>query len=366
MASALWRHGIQRCKEDERYSGKAPRDKVKLVVKMMPKKIMFPHPPGFGGPGSFQERIEVELRGNGFRIHYSNESILPDIILVVGGTKRLAWLIKMRQAGVPVIYRLDGISWIHRKKNVGLVKFLKAEYRNLSNKFIHAFLADHIIYQSEFVKKWWEKSGWKKRENFTVVRNGVDLNKFSVGKSSQANRKIVFLEGKIDYTPYAVSLIAKVKEAFSDRYQIDVYGDFEDEKSRSDLEKIIPLKGSVSRDKVPEVLRDAVYISLDILPACPNTVIEAMACGSPVVAFDTGAIAELIPPQCGKVIPYGSNPWSLAKPNIEGLVNGIEEILNDWDRFSVASRVFSESQFNIADVVQKYITLINCLLKKAK
>src|SRR5688572_13996010 len=98
-------------------------------------KVMFPHRPGYGGPGSFQTRLENTLKRQGHRILYSNDNELPDVIIIVGGTKRLWWLFKLKRLKVPIIYRLDGISWILRKKNVGLVKFLKAEYRNISNKF---------------------------------------------------------------------------------------------------------------------------------------------------------------------------------------------------------------------------------------
>ena len=43
----------------------------------------------------------------------------------------------------------------------------------------------------------------------------------------------------------------------------------------------------------------------------PNSVIEALACGLPVVSFDTGALPELVTPGAGRVVAYGGDPWRL-------------------------------------------------------
>lgn len=48
-------------------------------------------------------------------------------------------------------------------------------------------------------------------------------------------------------------------------------------------------KWFLPRENVNDAMFGSIYLSLDINPACPNTVIEALACGAPVVAFDTGS-----------------------------------------------------------------------------
>ena len=62
--------------------------------------------------------------------------------------------------------------------------------------------------------------------------------------------------------------------------------------------------GTVSRERIPEIDRSAhLLFSADLHPACPNSVIEAMACGLPVVAFDTGALNELVLGDSGRTCP---------------------------------------------------------------
>ena len=87
-------------------------------------------------------------------------------------------LVRLKLAGVPILYRLDGILWLHRRRWPGLRTFLTNEIRNASMKLIHGFIADHIVYQSNFVKRWWHRAGWRRRQAHSVIRNGVDGNDF--------------------------------------------------------------------------------------------------------------------------------------------------------------------------------------------
>lgn len=290
--------------------------------------IAFPHPPGFGGPGSFQNEFEKYLISQGFTISYRDQRKIPDLIFVVGGTKQIGWLSRMELKGIPIIYRLDGIKWLHRFQKRQIQKFLFEEFRNQTSKLIHSFLADHIVYQSQFSKEWWEKEGWRKKENFDIIYNGVDLSHFKKSEHSTHPTKLVILEGNIDYSPFAIPLINQLRELIPKDLNIEVYGNFTNQHLKEHLHPSINYKGFIYRDQIPEVFQNAIYFSLDVNPACPNTVIEAMACGAPVVGYDTGALKELVSNEAGKVVSYGSDPWKLECPDAESLVVAIEEIRN--------------------------------------
>jgi glycosyltransferase involved in cell wall biosynthesis len=120
----------------------------------------------------------------------------------------------------------------------------------------------------------------------------------------------------------------------------------------------VPLlwSGLVKREEIPALDRAAhLLFSADIHPACPNSVIEALACGLPVVAFDTGSLSELVPPDTGYIGPYGSDSWKLEAPDVAGLAAGAEAVLKNWPAFSLAARKRAENAFGLEQMVDHYL-----------
>ncbi|UAM96603.1 hypothetical protein K8354_09635 [Polaribacter litorisediminis] len=66
-------------------------------------KIMFPHRPGSGGPGSFQIRFEKALSQLGYQIQYKKDEEKPDLVFIVGGTSKIFWLLRMKFKGVLIV-----------------------------------------------------------------------------------------------------------------------------------------------------------------------------------------------------------------------------------------------------------------------
>lgn len=329
--------------------------------------VCFPHRPGSGGPGSFQRRFEEELSKYGWQVIYrdSENKLQPDLIFVVGGTRHIGWLVKMKLKRVPVLFRLDGISWLHRKKKIGLKKFLKAEFGNLNNKIIHAFIANTVVYQSDFVKKWWDREGFRIRNNTSIIYNGVALAQKSKISNGEINNRLVILEGNIDYSPYSIRLINDLSVKLQDIINIELYGNFEFNDSTKKLSNLVRYYGYIQLEKVYEVMSGSIYLSLDINPACPNTVIEALSCGAPVVAFDTGSLKELVPAGAGIIVPYGSDPWQLGYPDADALAEAIIQITGNYRFYSENARKVANDKYSIDCMTQQYYILMEHLIKKS-
>jgi glycosyltransferase involved in cell wall biosynthesis len=92
----------------------------------------------------------------------------------------------------------------------------------------------------------------------------------------------------------------------------------------------ITWRGVVPREDIPAIDRAAhVLFSTDLNAACPNSVIEALACGLPVLAYDTGALAEMVQDGAGEVVPYGADHWQLEDPLIPPLAEACLTHLQD-------------------------------------
>jgi glycosyltransferase involved in cell wall biosynthesis len=111
----------------------------------------------------------------------------------------------------------------------------------------------------------------------------------------------------------------------------------------------------VPHELIPELDRSAhLLFSADINAACPNSVIEALACGLPIAAFSTGALPELVSGDSGRLVPYGGDPWTLDKPDIPALSQAVIQVLQNQDRFRTAARQRAESAFGLDKMVQRY------------
>lgn len=323
--------------------------------------IAFPHKPGKGGPGSFQIRFEKYLKEHGWQVTYPEDKIKPDVVMVVGGTKKLWWLTTMKLKGIPVVHRLAGLNWLHRHKKISPKKYIYAEISNLILKIIRSFFASHIVYQSEFVREWWKKKGWFTSAGNTVIYNGVDLEVFTPSKSDLNKISLLCVEGNLDYTPYAIDLLNYLQDELiekSDYESLIVYGGFENPANQSQLNPKIKYMGKVSSREIHKVYKDAVYLSLDINAACPNTVIEALASGIPVIGYDTGALKELVGDAAGKIVDYNENHWKLSSPNFKYVSLAAKEVLKEKNNYSFKSRERAKAFYDLKLVFKQYEQLI--------
>jgi glycosyltransferase involved in cell wall biosynthesis len=111
----------------------------------------------------------------------------------------------------------------------------------------------------------------------------------------------------------------------------------------------------VSRSEIPELDRSShVFFSADLNAACPNAVIEALACGLPVVAFDTGALKELVTNGSGRIVPYGGDVWRLEPPDVPALADACVDVLTNNEKYRHSARALAEKRFSLDEMVDSY------------
>ena len=340
---------------------------------MPPKICLYPALTGTGGPASFQKRLAAGLEERGVTITCDlNEDKLA-AILVVGGTSSLPSLYQARQRGIRIIQRLNGMNWIHRRLYTGVRHFLRAEYGNLLLAFIRRHMAQSIVYQSHFSQEWWNRVWGIDREPTHIIHNAVNLGLFTPNGPEQPpddRWRLLVVEGNLgggyDWgLKVAVALangLAEGLENSPQKLELVVAGS-----AKVDVQQTwqarcrVPMKftGWLPREEIPALDRSAhLLYAADINPACPNSAIEAMACGLPVLAFDTGAMRELVTNASGRLIPYGGNAWKLETPDIPGLVRAAREILENQEALRVGARQHAEECFDLNDMVEAYTNVL--------
>ena len=314
---------------------------------------------GLGGMVSFQKR--------GIHTTYNLEDHHNQAILVIGGTRQLSKLWQARRRGIRIVQRLDGLNWLHRKQKTGIRYYIRSETNNLLLAFIRRYVADHIVYQSEFSRRWWQLSYGNLSTSSQVVYNGIDLDAYSPDGPHQRpvdHFRILLVEGHLGKRNAqglnsALGMLQLLNDVHHLPTHLVVVGDISPQvqaELSSKAAGAINWSGVLPREQIPQTDRSAhVLFSADLNAACPNSVIEALACGLPVISFDTGALSEIVKDGAGLVVPYGSDYWNLEPPVLPPLAQAAARILTENDSFRQAARLRAEAAFSLDRMIDGYL-----------
>ena len=315
---------------------------------------------GGGGPASFQSRLAAELNRRGVETTFDPNTRPLSAVLVFAGTRNFVPLWKCRREGIRIVQRLDGINWLHRARSRGPTYALRAELLNLQLRLIRSRLTDGIVYQSEFVRGWWESWFGPAASPARVIHNGVPLDDYPARKLNPDGTLLV-VEGSLQYNDPSREILSAAHRGLvqagplrrltilaktGPRWESE-WGRYD---PRPEAEGLRPRAEVKARQ-----LGAALFLSMEINPPCPNAIIEALAAGLPVLAFDTGSARELIGAG-GETVRYDGDPWRLEVPrNLEDLGQTGRKILGRWREYSEKARSEAERRFDIRAIAQLYL-----------
>ena len=333
----------------------------------MPRICIVPRVEGLGGVTSFRLKFEDGLRTRGVDITYDLSQPV-DAVLVLAGTRNLLPLWKARRRRTRIVQRLDGINWVHRVRWAGSRYTIRAIYGNANISFIRARLADHVIYQSQFIKHWWEDWYRPARVPSAVIINGVDLDRYTphgLHERPANHYRLLVVEGSLaGGLNLGLFNAVSLANALSRKFKIElVIVGRVDGRSKNRLKDQTAFRlrfmDTIPREQIPWLMRSShLLFSAEVNPPCPNSVIEALSCGLPVIGFDTGSLSELVQGEAGQLVPYGADEWKLEQPDIPALAEAATEILQDQPRFRNSARAQAESKFGLDAMVDDYLKVL--------
>ena len=101
-----------------------------------------------------------------------------------------------------------------------------------------------------------------------------------------------------------------------------------------------------------------IFVMPSIQDNFPNTVLESLACGTPVIAFSIGGNLDMI--------DHKNNGYLVKPFEIDDLIIGIKWILSDnkiAEKLSKNARIKVESEYNINKITGMYLNLFNEIVK---
>jgi len=189
------------------------------------------------------------------------------------------------------------------------------------------------------------------------INNGIDLNQFQPSENYKKlkeklhfkNKKIILGVASTWDKRKGLSDFIQLASLLDINYKIILIG-LTSKQIQNLPENIMGLQRTESISELANYYSmAAVYINPTHKDNFPTTNIEALACGTPVITYDTGGSPEAIDANTGVVIEKG---------DIKGVCNAIQKLsLQSQEHYKKVCRTRAEQFFNKEDRYQEYLEL---------
>jgi len=244
---------------------------------------------------------------------------------------------------------------------------------------IHLRLFDRIVALSDTHAGYLAEREGVPKSRMVVINNGIDTDRFNpadreekggrikreieIGDDETVVTIVAALRPEKNHVMFIESAGRVMKREESARFLIVGEGEqrefLEKETERRELRGRVTFLGS--REDIPDILSASdisVLCSHPVVETFPLTVLEAMACGLPVISTDVGSLSDIITDRRdGILIPAGDSE-ALAENIIELIRN-----LNLRDRLGKNARRKVELKFSRQEMANNYLKMLGDLYR---
>ncbi len=280
-------------------------------------------------------------RARDFNVLYLGSSTLPtdaDVLI------RLA-----RRRDARIVVNQDGVAypaWAGERAD---------ELNRRLRAVLHA--ADHVLYQSRFCKETADLFLGEPPGSWEILPNAVDTSVFTPAARTPAGDPVLLLAGD-QFQPYRVpTAIATMRGV--PRARLLVTGEVGREVERSER---VELLGPYRQRDAPDLYRRAhVLLHPKVNDPCPNVVLEAMACGLPVVHSASGGTPELVG-EAGVGVPSETTWERDVPPDPGALAEAVRIVLARHEAYRRAARARVVERFDLAPWIERHRALFSELV----
>ena len=309
-----------------------------------------------GGTAKFQ-RLNQRFPNSpaDFTLLYLGSTWLPRDL------RPLLWLAGRR--GAPVVVNQNG---------VGYPGWAGDETEKVNRPYRKALLAaDHVLYQSDFCKRSADAFVGQPRSSWEILHNAVDVEQFTPAARSPDAGPVLLLGG--DQTQaYRIelalrTLAAVLPELPEARLLVTgrLVGEIDPLIDELGVGGHVELLGEYSQREAPAVFRRAhLLLHTKVNDPCPSLVIEAMACGLPVVYPASGGVVELVGDEAGIGVPHRDSWERDEPPSPEALADAVSRVVGDLPRYGAAARARAVERFALGPWLDRHAALFAELLER--
>jgi glycosyltransferase involved in cell wall biosynthesis len=268
-------------------------------------------------------------------------------------------LLKVR--GVPIVYNQNGVfyrAWYGGD--------WAAENRRMAEAFQ---AADWVFYQSDFCRRCADRFLGPRTGGGEVLYNAVDTQRFvpPANADRDASPFDFLVTGKIgDHLAYRLtSTIGGLAEARKAGLEATLtIAGWVEEGARREAAALAETLGVASAIRFTGAYRQAeapviygaaqAYVMMKHNDPCPNTVLEALACGLPVLYSATGGVPELVGADAGVAVACPEDFERAHVPSDREIGDGMLKIADARLAMSAAARRRAIERFDIAHWIARH------------
>jgi glycosyltransferase involved in cell wall biosynthesis len=293
------------------------------------------------------KRIDIVIFFLGTRTY-----LLPLLIAKLLNKKVVLAVTGMESKGAKIKYG---------KKFLGLGIVYSAVVRILEK--IDFRLADQIIVRSKGTIDFQGLTKYRKKINANGAMY-IDTNLFTVKKELKDRRNSVGYIGRLVYGKGISDFIKAMPLILEERKDIKfliggngpLFGEIKSELEDKGLHDKVKLTGWIPHDELTDYLNE---LKLLVLPSSseglPNIMLEAMACGTPVLATPVGGVPD--------VIKDGETGFILENNSLKCIAENVMRALNhlELDKIMKNARKLIEKEYTYDAAVERYRKILNNL-----
>ncbi len=262
--------------------------------------------------------------------------------------------------GKKYILRLDGL-FFDIKNTVG-------DSEKLNEKIFSSLeKSNGIVFQSNFSKKLFERFYGEIQIENTVINNGSPINY----KNNNGQAVLDLPQGKI-----IVVAIAHWRRHKRLKEIVELYKELTVQFKNLQLVVVGPATGFIASDDImylPNLTRDEIYYLLSKahlmfhfswLDNCPNSVVEALSLGVPVLCTNQGGTQELIKMSNGGIVSNADDEFNFEpvdlynppKPDMNTLYDDAVRLIENLEFYK---NKIDKRMIDINNVAKRYVTFAN-------
>jgi glycosyltransferase involved in cell wall biosynthesis len=237
--------------------------------------------PPYGGSNQFLTALREELRHRGLRVSDGAFGRSTRACLLHSYVVDVDRLAPAMPEGCRVVHRVDGPIQLYRGADDGADREIVT---------INTALADATVFQSRWSLGAHRELGVELR-NPVVIHNAVDPSIFHPPAERSPARRLRVIATSWSDNPHkgAATVAALARASDPGRFEFTFIG-----RAQTALDGVRQVEPLPSRRLAEELRAHDMYVAPSVNEPCSNALLEALACGLPVLYRRSGSHAELV------------------------------------------------------------------------